>query len=66
MRDCHIKVYKAIREFYKEKGYSPCVRELQQMCGYSSASTVHMHLKTLKKEGYIEKEPNRSRTIKIL
>lgn len=61
-----IKVYKAIKDFYKEYGYSPSIRELQRMCGYKSSSSVHSHLKKLEKAGYIELNRKIPRAIRIL
>ncbi|MDK2919971.1 MAG: repressor LexA [Candidatus Petromonas sp.] len=66
LNDSQIKVYKAIKEFYKNHGYSPSIRELQKICGYKSTSSVHNHLKKLEKAGYIELNKNIPRAIRLL
>jgi DNA-binding MarR family transcriptional regulator len=45
------------------KGYPPAVREIADAVGLSSPSTVHSHLTTLEKKGYIRKDPTKPRSI---
>lgn len=67
LNDCHVKIYKAIKKFYRKYGYSPSIREIQKICGYKSPSTVYSHLKTLEKAGYIKVgHRKKSRTIKVV
>jgi sulfur relay (sulfurtransferase) DsrC/TusE family protein len=33
LRDCHVRIYKTIKRYYKKHGYSPTIREIQKMCG---------------------------------
>ncbi|SKC83003.1 LexA family protein [Maledivibacter halophilus] len=66
LNDCHVNLYKAIKEYHTDNGYSPTVRELKDMCNYKSTSTVHGHLKVLEKAGYIEIGKRKSRSIKLL
>lgn len=66
LTDFHVNLYKAIRKYYEANGYSPTVRELQEMCNYKSTSTVYGHLKTLEKAEYIEMGTKKSRSIKLL
>ncbi|MCS7281428.1 MAG: transcriptional repressor LexA [Desulfobacterota bacterium] len=54
-----------IRNFMEEKGYSPTVREIMKGCKISSPSVVHYHLIKLEKEGYIEKDPQIGRGIRL-
>lgn len=49
-----------------ERGYPPSVRELGEALGVSSSATVHSHLQSLVRAGFIRKHPNRSRAIEIL
>lgn len=60
------EVLKCISDFIKEKGYSPCIRELGELLGLSSTSTVHKHLQTLVDKGYITYVSNMSRTIRVI
>lgn len=47
------KVEKCIIEYMEEHQYSPSIRELCQMTGLNSTSSVYWHLKSLEKEGRI-------------
>ena len=60
------EVLKCISDFIEEKGYSPCIREIGELLGLSSTSTVHKHLEILADKGYITFIPNANRTIKIV
>ncbi len=59
------EVYIAIDNFIKKHGYSPSVRELCKITKKSSPGTIYIHLKKLKKDGYITYIENKSRTIRI-
>lgn len=48
------------------RGYPPAVREIGREVGLSSSSTVHAHLTTLEKKGYIQRDPTKPRAIMIL
>ena len=58
-----------ILEFIKKtilrKGYPPTVREICETVGLRSTSSVHAHLSTLEKNGYIRKDPTKPRAIEI-
>ncbi len=47
------------------KGYPPAVREICDAVGLKSTSSVHSHLETLEKKGYIRKDPSKPRAIEI-
>jgi repressor LexA len=49
-----------------ERGYPPSVREICEAVGLSSPSTVHSHLSSLVKAGYIRRDPSKPRAIEIL
>ena len=59
-----------ILEFIKDcilsKGYPPSVREICEAVCLKSTSSVHSHLETLEKNGYIRRDPTKPRTIEIL
>ncbi len=50
----------------KEKGYPPAVREICEAVNLKSTSSVHAHLETLEKNGYIRKDPTKPRAIEIM
>lgn len=48
------------------KGYPPSVREICDAVNLKSTSSVHAHLETLEKNGYIRRDPTKPRAIEIL
>ena len=59
-------ILKAIEKSVEDKGYAPSVREIGKEVGLRSTATVHGYLARLQKEGYIKKEDNKGRTLKLL
>lgn len=55
-----------IKQELKLKGYPPSVREICRAVGLNSTSTVHSHLSTLEKKGYIRRDPTKPRAIELL
>lgn len=55
-----------IKEVLRSKGYPPSVREICTAVSLSSTSTVHSHLSTLEKKGYIKRDPTKPRTIEVI
>ena len=49
-----------------QKGYPPAVREICDAVNLKSTSSVHSHLETLEKNGYIRRDPTKPRAIEIL
>jgi SOS regulatory protein LexA len=49
-----------------EKGYPPAVREICAAVNLKSTSSVHSHLETLEKNGYIRRDPTKPRAIEIV
>ena len=60
------KIYNFIKQYSDNYGYPPSVREICEGVGFSSTSTVHLHLSSLEKAGYIRRHPTRPRAIEIL
>ena len=48
------------------KGYPPSVRDICAAVNLKSTSSVHAHLESLEKNGYIRRDPTKSRTIEII
>lgn len=48
-------VYNAIVRYIKQNGYPPSVRDLVELTGFKSTSTVHRYLEYLADDGLIEK-----------
>lgn len=61
---------KEILEYIKSqilaKGYPPAVREICEAVHLKSTSSVHSHLETLEKNGYIRRDPTKPRAIEIV
>lgn len=49
-----------------KKGYPPAVREICEAVNLKSTSSVHSHLETLEKNGYIRRDPTKPRAIEIM
>jgi repressor LexA len=49
----------------RERGYPPSVREIGEAVGLASSSTVHTHLTTLQKQGYLRRDPTKPRAIEV-
>ena len=52
--------------FILNKGYPPSVRDIGLAVNLKSTSSVHSHLETLEKNGYIRRDPTKPRTIEII
>ena len=59
-----------ILEFVKQeilrKGYPPAVREICEAVNLKSTSSVHAHLETLERNGYIRRDSSKTRAIEIV
>jgi repressor LexA len=60
------RVLEAIRSFQERNGFAPTVRELCDILGLHSTSTVKAHLDTLERKGAIARIHGSPRTIRIL
>ncbi len=58
------QVLEFIRSYTRESGYPPSVRDIGGEFGLSPA-TVHDHLKAVERKGYLDKTPNRSRSLSV-
>lgn len=54
-----------IKEEILKRGYPPAVREICEAVNLKSTSSVHSHLETLEKNGYIRRDPTKPRAIEI-
>lgn len=55
-----------IKDVILQKGYPPTVRDICDAVHLKSTSSVHAHLETLEKNGYIKRDPTKPRAIEIL
>ncbi len=60
------QILEYIKSEILSKGYPPAVRDICQAVDLKSTSSVHAHLETLEKNGYIRRDPTKPRAIEIL
>lgn len=60
-----LQILACIEQAMRDRGYPPSVREIGEQVGLSSSSTVHMHLETLQKLGYLRRDPTKPRAIEV-
>ena len=53
-----------IRRFTADRGYPPSVREIGELVGLSSSSTIHAHLVALERRGLISRDPTKPRAMR--
>ena len=59
-------ILKYIGKQIEKNGYPPSVREIGKAVGLSSTATVHGYLAKLEEKGYVKKENQKGRTLKLL
>ncbi len=60
------EILEHIKNEIVNKGYPPAVREICEAVNLKSTSSVHAHLETLEKNGYIRRNPTKPRAIEII
>jgi repressor LexA len=55
-----------IGQTVRDRGYPPSVREIGDSLGLRSPSTVHSHLSTLVRLGYLRRDPTKPRAIEVV
>ncbi|MFM2182863.1 MAG: LexA repressor [Actinomycetota bacterium] len=58
-------ILEVIEESMRTKGYPPSVREIGEVVGLTSPSTVHSHLESLQRMGYLRRDPTKPRAIEV-
>ena len=59
------EILEYIKSQILEKGFPPAVRDICEAVNLKSTSSVHSHLETLEKNGYIRRDPTKPRAIEI-
>ena len=60
------EILEYIKSQILNKGYPPSVRDICEAVDLKSTSSVHSHLETLEKNGYIRRDPTKPRAIEII
>lgn len=61
-----LEILEYIKAQILERGFPPSVRDICEAVHLKSTSSVHSHLETLEKNGYIRRDPTKPRAIEIL
>ena len=61
-----LEILESIKSEILRIGYPPAVREICEAVNLKSTSSVHSHLETLEKNGYIRRDPTKPRAIEII
>lgn len=59
------EILNVIEQNMQERGYPPSVREIGEAVGLNSPSTVHNHLATLQRLGYLYRDPTKPRALEV-
>ena len=60
------EILEYIKKEILNRGYPPTVRDICEAVNLKSTSSVHSHLETLEKNGYIRRDPTKPRAIEIV
>jgi repressor LexA len=60
------EILRFLRDFTRDNGYPPSVREIGDAVGLSSSSTVHSHLRALENKGYVRRDSSQARALTII
>ncbi len=59
------EILEFIESQMRDRGFPPSVREIGEAVGLTSPSTVHSHLNTLTRLGYLRRDPTKPRAIEV-
>ena len=66
LNDKEKAILKFIQKQIRTNGYPPSVREIGKAVGLKSTATVHGYLNKLEEKGFIKREQQKGRTLKVL
>jgi len=65
LTDRQREILEVIEAHMRARGYPPSVREIGEAVGLTSTSTVHAHLASLQRMGYLYRDPSKPRAIEV-
>lgn len=65
LTDRQRQILDVIEQTSSERGFPPSVREICEEVGLTSPSTVHTHLRSLQRLGYLTRDPSKPRAISV-
>ena len=66
LTDKQSRILDFVRESSAENGFPPTLREIGEAVGVANVSAVRGHLAAIEKKGYITKDPDKARSIRIV
>ncbi|MFN8183551.1 MAG: transcriptional repressor LexA [Candidatus Nanopelagicales bacterium] len=60
------RILEEIKHAVETRGYPPSVREIGEVVGLTSPSSVNYQLKVLERKGYLRRDPHRPRALEVL
>jgi repressor LexA len=60
------RILEVIRDTVRRRGYPPAMREIGELVGLTSSSSVAHQLRVLESKGFIRRDPNRPRALEVL
>src|SRR6476646_1397856 len=59
------RILTALRDAIEQRGYPPSIREIGDLVGLASSSSVAHQLRVLESKGFIKRDPNRPRALEV-
>ena len=59
------RILTVLRESIEQRGYPPSIREIGELVGLTSSSSVAHQLRVLEEKGFIKRDPNRPRALEV-
>ncbi len=59
------RILTALRDAIEQRGYPPSIREIGDLVGLASSSSVAHQLRVLEQKGFIKRDPNRPRALEV-
>lgn len=66
LTDLERRIFDYMVEYLRENTYQPSIREIGRRFGIKSTKTVSEYLQALARKGWVERDPSRSRGVKLL
>ncbi len=60
-----LQILECIEQSMRDRGFPPSVREIGEAVGLTSPSTVHSHLATLQRLGYLKRDASKPRALEV-
>ncbi|HEU5033784.1 MAG TPA: transcriptional repressor LexA, partial [Mycobacteriales bacterium] len=59
------RILNVLRDSIEQRGYPPSIREIGDIVGLASSSSVAHQLRVLEQKGFIKRDPNRPRALEV-